>query len=301
MGIRNLFLLIKAFAPSAMSIVNISELSGKIIGIDASIAVHQWCATLAGRRIVNSRGQFINHIQGAFFRTVALLSAGIIPVFIFDGPPPAAKLDTLAKRKRARGEDNHIPREVFVEVMYLLRLMKIPVIQASSEAEAQAAHLNHIGALAAVASEDGDTLVFGAKYLIRGLNTSARAVEVISLDKLLSALGLDQRQFVDLCILLGSDYSPSVVGIGPKKAFALIKKHKSIENIPGIEDAVGFNYVAARREFLSPAVDPPAPIAARYQLSAEDITVLREYLIGVHGLAANRVEGRLSKLSKIII
>lgn len=42
---------------------------------------------------------------------------------------------------------------------------------------------------------------------------------------------MDMDQFVDLCILLGCDYCPSIRGIGPKKAFELILAHKSIESI----------------------------------------------------------------------
>lgn len=39
------------------------------------------------------------------------------------------------------------------------------------------------------------------------------------------------EQFVDLCILLGCDYCESIRGIGPKRAYDLIKQYKSIEEI----------------------------------------------------------------------
>lgn len=42
---------------------------------------------------------------------------------------------------------------------------------------------------------------------------------------------MSMDQFVDLCILLGCDYCPTIRGIGPKKAFDLIVQYKSIENI----------------------------------------------------------------------
>lgn len=38
-------------------------------------------------------------------------------------------------------------------------------------------------------------------------------------------------QFVDLCILLGCDYCSTIRGIGPKKAYELIKEHKTIEKV----------------------------------------------------------------------
>ena len=38
-------------------------------------------------------------------------------------------------------------------------------------------------------------------------------------------------QFIDLCILLGCDYCGTIKGIGPKRAFDLIKQHGCIEEI----------------------------------------------------------------------
>jgi flap endonuclease-1 len=42
------------------------------------------------------------HIQGFLYKVVELLEKGIIPVFIFDGPPPEAKKNTLDKRMETR-------------------------------------------------------------------------------------------------------------------------------------------------------------------------------------------------------
>lgn len=39
------------------------------------------------------------------------------------------------------------------------------------------------------------------------------------------------NQFVDLCILLGCDYCDKIAGLGPKRALALIQKHRTIENV----------------------------------------------------------------------
>lgn len=39
-----------------------------------------------------------SHLQGMFFRTARMLEAGIKPVYVFDGQPPAAKKEELARR-----------------------------------------------------------------------------------------------------------------------------------------------------------------------------------------------------------
>lgn len=46
-------------------------------------------------------------------------------------------------------------------------------------------------------------------------------------------MGITYEQFIDLCILLGCDYCGTIRGIGPKKAFELIKQYDNIETILG--------------------------------------------------------------------
>src|SRR6185295_13856978 len=175
MGILNLVKLINKYAPKAVKTIPLAELRGQIVYIDASIAIYQWCYMGYVRRVVNAAGEFINHIQGAFFRTVALLSAGIIPVFVFDGPPPPSKRAVLGKRKLAKTFE--VPTEVFAEVKYLLKLMGVPVIQAPSEADSQLAACSRAIDGSFVATEDLDVLVFGAKQVIRGLTANSRNIK----------------------------------------------------------------------------------------------------------------------------
>ena len=44
-------------------------------------------------------------------------------------------------------------------------------------------------------------------------------------------LNITYDQFVDICILCGCDYTSKISGIGPIKAYKLIKEHTNIENI----------------------------------------------------------------------
>lgn len=66
-------------------------------------------------------------------------------------------------------------------------------------------------------------------------------VKEINLEQVLKDFEMDMPQFVDLCILLGCDYTKTIRGIGPKKAFELIQKHKTIENVlENIDTEVSF-------------------------------------------------------------
>lgn len=303
MGIKNLYKIIKEHAPAAIDIVPVSDLSGWRIGVDASISVYQWCSIGKTRKITNTHGKYINHIQGAFFRTLSMILADIKPIYIFDGKPPAEKTEVITRRKELRnaGKSIIVPREVFTEVAKLLELMGVPSMQAVSEAEAQAAYLTTIDIIDAVSTEDMDVLTFNGRRLIRGLDTSAKSVVVIETAKVLTGLELTRDQFVDLCILLGCDYSTTLPGIGYKRAFALIKKYRTIENIIEAESIIippGFDYVSARREFTAHKVSKYQQDIELRILTQDDIDRLRNFLVNEHGLESNRVERSLNKLAK---
>ena len=53
----------------------------------------------------------------------------------------------------------------------------------------------------------------------------------ITLSKVLDGLGMDEAQFIDLCILMGCDYCGTIKGCGPKTAQEWITKHKSINGV----------------------------------------------------------------------
>lgn len=76
-------------------------------------------------------------------------------------------------------------------------------------------------------------------------------------------------QFIDLCIMLGCDYTGSIKGVGPKRAIELIKNYRSldkiIENIDTKKYSVpeNWNYKEARLLFQEPEV-----------MNAKDIQVI---------------------------
>ena len=48
---------------------------------------------------------------------------------------------------------------------------------------------------------------------------------------MMKQLDLTEEQFIDMCILCGCDYALKIEGIGPVKAYKLIKQFKCIEKI----------------------------------------------------------------------
>lgn len=223
MGILNLTDLIRKHAPGAVEEVSREYLNGQTVAVDAYIVIYQFLSTG-----VDIPGL----MSGLFCRTCNLIDAGITPIFVFDGVAPPLKAETLAKRNETR--TLKVSSSVVKEFQSLLKLMGVPFVNAAGEGEAQCAELVKQGKCDAVASEDMDTLPFGAPILLQKLKlgyNSRQTVTQIMLLKVLEGLGISHAEFVDLCILLGCDYIETINGIGQVKALQLIKKHKNIECI----------------------------------------------------------------------
>lgn len=250
--------------PGAIREQELSNLTGRRIAIDASMAMYQFLIAVRtaersghASMLTNEAGEVTSHIQGMFNRTIKLLSAGVKPVYVFDGKPPGMKSDELAKRtaKRIQAEsdlaaakeaddaeevDRFSRRLVKVTKQHnedckdLLRLMGVPVINAPCEAEAQCAELAKKGRVYATATEDMDALTFRTPKLLRKMTFSAgnkQPILEIDVELVLAGLQLSYEQFVDLCILCGCDYCSSIKGIGPKTALKLMRLHGSIEGV----------------------------------------------------------------------
>ncbi len=143
------------------------------------------------------------------------------------------------------------------------------MVQAPSEGEAQAAHMTRKGTADYCASQDYDSLLFGAPLLLRNVTISGRrklpsknvyidiVPETISLKDALKDMSITNEQLVDVGILIGTDFNPDgIKGLGPKTALKLIKQHGTLENaLPFIKDANFPHPPAEIREiFLHPKV-----------------------------------------------
>ncbi|KAM6948632.1 putative flap endonuclease 1 homolog [Aplochiton taeniatus] len=295
MGITKLADLIRTDAPAAISHKDISDYTGKVIALDTSIVLNQFRAAVPSL-------QRLSPLTGLFFRTLTFLEHDIKPVFVFDGKPPGEKRAVLEKRALAAGwsSPNRSGRASVqtLDCLQLLKLLGVPIIQAQGDGEALCAQLVKEGKVDAVASEDMDTLPFGAKFLIRQLNAKKDS-EVIeySLPKLLETLEITFIEFVDLCILLGCDYCDKIVGLGPKRALSLIQQHHTIENvvlhinrkthpIPHF-----WQYQQARKLFL----DAPLTVASDLVWTEPDEEALVSFLCNSKHIKEKRVRGRMEK------
>ncbi|RZB33236.1 MAG: flap endonuclease-1 [Candidatus Argoarchaeum ethanivorans] len=248
--------------------IELSNLSGKTIAIDAYNTLYQFLSIIRqrdGTPLKDSTGRITSHLSGLFYRCTNLLEANIKLVFVFDGVPPGFKAETIEKRIQhriaaqekwekalAEGSENvmtyaqaasRMDDFMVDEAKTLLAYMGIPIVQAPTEGEAQAAYMAGHGDAYAAATQDYDSLLFGAPLVVRNLAITGRRKlprknvyvdvkpELLNVEENLSRLNLTREQLIDIALLIGTDYNEGIKGIGPKKALKLIQTHKNIDTV----------------------------------------------------------------------
>ena len=87
--------------------IEISELSGRIIAVDALNWIYQFLSIIRqrdGQPLMDSSGNITSHLSGIFYRSLNLMEAGVKLVYVFDGKPPKLKEKTAELRREARKE-----------------------------------------------------------------------------------------------------------------------------------------------------------------------------------------------------
>ncbi len=286
--------------------IDFSDLSGKTLAVDALNTIYQFLASIRqpdGTPLTDAKGNVTSHLSGLLYRTTNLIRLGIRPVYVFDGKPPELKYRTLKARgerkrhaqeewERAKAEGrlddalkyakrtSRLTEDMLADSRRLLALMGVPVVQAPSEGEAQCARIVSGGDAWAVASQDYDSLLFGAPRLVRGMTLSGKfELGMITLEDTLRELNISREGLIDAAILVGTDFNEGVRGIGPKKALKAVLAGKAAE-IP-----VDFDFDEVRRVFLE------HPYTADYDVGggAVDADGLTELLCAGHGFSQERV------------
>lgn len=275
--------------------VKLEDLSGKIIAIDAYNAIYQFLSIIRqpdGTPLKDSTGKITSHLSGLFYRTSNLIEMGLKPIYVFDGESPALKAAEIERRKAVKVQavagyekaaiaGDTAKMRMFAQAatsmkdymlddsQKLLDLMGLPWVQAPGEGEAQAAHMTKRGSADYCASQDYDSLLFGASKLLRNVTISGRrklpskniyvdiVPEVVELSKTLNFCNLSYEQLIDVGILIGTDFNPDgIKGLGPKTALKLIKEHGTIEKaLPYIKNATfPVEPTQIREIFLKPKV-----------------------------------------------
>jgi flap endonuclease-1 len=319
--------------------IEIESLKGKTLCVDAFNSLYQFLSSVRqmdGTPLMDSKKRVTSHLSGILYRNVALLEQGIKLVYVFDGKAPELKAKTHKKRKESRDiakekyeeakQEEDIMRmkryssqllrldnDMIKESKELLYAMGIAVIQAPSEGEAQAAYLAKHKDVYAAASQDYDSLLFGAPLLIQNLTLARKRKtlsgykeikpELIKLKNVLDRLEIDLDQLICLGILVGTDYNPKgIPGIGQKKALQIVQKfEKPIlifkeveEKIKELPEEDQFDWKEIFELFHKPDIES---IDIKYpKINPEKI---KEILVTEHEFSEDRVNKQIQRLKKI--
>jgi flap endonuclease-1 len=315
--------------------VKLVDLSGKSIAIDAYNALYQFLAIIRqpdGTPLKDTSGRVTSHLSGLLYRTSNLVEMGIKPIYVFDGVPPALKETEIKRRMKAKKEalvryeqavkegrieearvyaqaTSRLKDYMADDSKRLLDLMGIPWVQAPSEGEAQAAHLAKRGDADYCASQDYDSLLFGAPRFVRNVTISGRrklprkqvyievVPEIVELEQVLKECGITYEQLIDVGILIGTDFNPEgIKGLGPKTALKLVREHGSLENaLPHIKNAeFPVEPQRIREIFLHPKVTDNYRMAWK-EPDAESVI---NFICRERDFSENRVRKALEKMRK---
>lgn len=113
----------------------------------------------------------------------------------------------------------------------LFKILNVPFYDAPVEAETTCAELCIQGKVDAVLSEDTDVLAYGAPVFLTKINTTEATCMRIRYSEVLKLFNFTSEQFLDFCIMCGTDYNSNIPRVGPSKAYSLISEHKTIEGV----------------------------------------------------------------------
>lgn len=321
MGIKQLSVILKEHCKKGVKEKQVGSFAFKKVAIDISNFIYQFLiAVRSGGSALGYGDTTTSHLVGMFYRTIRIVESGVTPIFVFDGKPPELKLYELKKRsdRRDKAEEQlklameaedkaeiekqtkrkiKVSEEHVNDCKRLLKLMGIPYLTAPSEAEAFCAYLCKVKCVDAVATEDMDALPFGAPVLLRGFSSAAvkkTHVTEYNLQTCLGELDMNLPEFIDLCILLGCDYTESGKGIGPKKGVSLIKKYRCIEKIfehEKMEVSPNFEYQKAREIFNELSNIPVETNVSEFTIKWDDINLeeVKKFLVTEKAFDENRV------------
>ena len=303
--------------------ITFKDLEGRVVSIDAFNTLYQFLSTIRqrdGRPLTDENGNVTSHLSGILYRNSSMIEKDIKPIYIFDGKAPELKSETQAKRREIRDEAEQIYKEALKEgdtekarkfamrssklspeiiesSKKLLTYMGIPYVEAKGEGEAQAAYLVANGDAYAVASQDYDCLLFGAKRVVRNLAVSSnlKSLEFYQLDKVLRQLDITREQLIDMGILIGTDFCEGLKGVGAKTALKLARSGKLEEKIDELQSQSTHDLEEVRDIFLKHNVNTDYKI--KWEKPQPDKII--EFLSYQHGFSEERVAKACDRLKNL--
>ena len=231
MGIRGLGGFLKWKVPTARKNIVWSVYAGQRWAIDCSCLLYR------------AKGSRLSAITVLASLLVRMKAARIEPIVIFDGRTPVVKTETVEARRIVREaahkeiaelttvlrdstltEGERADREIRAQALQakapqvtardrddikkFLYAAGVLFVTAAEEADDVLAYMARMGIINGVVSTDMDMLARGVPLLVVPETPDTSVLSAISLGHVLSELRLRFEQFVNACVLMGTDYTP---------------------------------------------------------------------------------------------
>ena len=209
----------------------LSELAGKVVVIDTSIYLYKF---------VENSGL----VEGLYSMISIFRKYNIVPLFVFDGKPPAEKKELLDKRRREKRDAEYKYNELktqideitpdtnqttvkelmgemdalkkqFVritpaEIQMAKKIMTaygVLYIESWGESDMLCAYLVRKNYAWACVSDDMDMFLYGCPRVIRHMSLLHHTGVVYETELILMDLGMSMETFRDIMVLSGTDYN----------------------------------------------------------------------------------------------
>lgn len=317
----------------------LEDFAGKPVAIDAMNMLYQFLASIRqedGTPLKDLQGRVTGHLSGLFYRSAKLVSAGVKPVYVFDGKPPKFKEKEIEERQRVKREaelkwkkaleeerveeakkyaqgTSRLTKEMVEESKELLSAMGIPWVQALSEGEAEAAWMVKKGICYASASQDYDSLLFGSPTLVRNLSITGRRKvprqnryvtvepETIELSETLKSLGISREQLILIGMMAGTDFNDGIRGVGSKTGLKIVKENDTLEKVRAYaKEKYDYEFEEHICEVFEFFCKPPVEEAGGVKWKEAEPGRVSELLVEKHDFSEERVERTLGNMKGVI-
>jgi len=249
MGIKGLNQLIREKANAGIKEVCLEKYRGKKAAVDANLYLYKF---LYGKA---------NHIDGLFLMINKLRKFGIEPIFVFDGKAPEEKRVTIEERKMvkeemkkkveemnqqiaemiSKGEDIedllkekeslegkivYVSWETLDSAKKLLDLLGVVYVRGTGEAEQICVKLWKDGLVDLIITDDMDVFACGCEIVLRDFNYRKDYIREYNHLNILKIMEMTQESFLDMCILLGTDYNTRPKNLSIERIYEIGKMGK---------------------------------------------------------------------------
>ncbi|XP_034934629.1 DNA repair protein complementing XP-G cells homolog [Chelonus insularis] len=133
-------------------------------------------------------------------------------------------VENIGKLERQATE---VTEQMRSEAQELLRLFGIPYVIAPQEAEAQCAYLELLNLTDGTITDDSDIWLFGGRCVYKNFFNNDKKVMQYLIKDIEHHFKLTRPQMIQLALLVGSDYTLGIPGIGPVTALEILANFPS--------------------------------------------------------------------------